>query len=330
MEVLGSVPPPLPPQAFGAHLLPIVDFAPETGSAAGNTKILVVGAWTVPGGQYMVAFGPARVAATLVQPGVLVCRTPPAASGAAGPVAIQVLHNGRAVSEPAYFHYTAAEVGGGAAAMAGSTAAAAAVTAAPSASAMEDDHHERMAPRLARSHSLGSGGQAGGMAAAAAARTAASRTPTGSTRHDLSSITWDDFLSDKGKLRFSNLRISDETAKKDDELAEQPGSRHRRLEYSAARTIQLAFRRFMAEGEKRKQNSAASVIQTAYRRWREHVSDKSEEERDKSEEELAAVRIQARFRTYREQKQFRQSRDAAIFIQRRFRWVHERRGGGVS
>lgn len=140
-------------------------------------------------------------------------------------------------------------------------------------------------------------GRADGAAAAAAAA-------GGARVKSLSTIKWEDFLTEENRKSLAGLSLAD--AEEPATLRDTPG---RRVEYKAARTIQHAIRRYV-DTKQQKQAAAALLIQRTYRKYREHQS------QQRRIEETAATTIQAHFRAHVAYAHFQRSRRAATTIQR--------------
>ncbi|KAK6732979.1 hypothetical protein RB195_017010 [Necator americanus] len=84
-------------------LTPITDITPNSGCIKGGTKVLVIGGWYMKGHDYSVMFGERRVAAKLIQVGVLSVIVPPTLMN--GVVPVRVLCNGQIISSSSEFTY---------------------------------------------------------------------------------------------------------------------------------------------------------------------------------------------------------------------------------
>ncbi|XP_013930687.1 PREDICTED: calmodulin-binding transcription activator 2-like, partial [Thamnophis sirtalis] len=123
--------------------------------------------------------------------------------------------------------------------------------------------------------------------------------------------SWAEFLnaSGNGKMEsdFALLTLSD----------------HEQRElYEAARIIQTAFRKYKGRRLKEQQELAAAVIQRCYRKYKQLTWIALKYALYKKMTQ-AAILIQSKFRSYYEQKKFRQSRRAAVLIQQYYRSYKE-------
>ncbi|XP_035238064.1 LOW QUALITY PROTEIN: calmodulin-binding transcription activator 1 [Anguilla anguilla] len=107
------------------------------------------------------------------------------------------------------------------------------------------------------------------------------------------------------------------------ELAQLSLSDPEQLElYEAARLVQAAFRKYKGRPLREQQEVAAAVIQRCYRKYKQLTWIALKYALYKKMTQ-AAILIQSRFRSYHEQKKFRQSRRAAVLIQQRYRSYRE-------
>lgn len=103
----------------------------------------------------------------------------------------------------------------------------------------------------------------------------------------LKDITWQDFVDNELRAKLGSLAIA----------GDSKPARSDRLHYSAARTIQHAFRRYRDSRERRSRRAkenAALLIQKTYRQWRQHQR--------MQEMNQAAIKIQHKFRAYQERQ----------------------------
>ena len=131
-----------------------------------------------------------------------------------------------------------------------------------------------------------------------------------SEEKDLRDITWKDFLLQRDLAKLQITESSSPLAR--DEWSDLT-SKDRQLEYTAARTIQHAFRRYQAQTRKKK--AAVNVIETTYKQYKQY------KEKRLKNEEAAAVKIQSSFRAHVQRQDFLSSRRAAVVVQRSFRYV---------
>ncbi|TRY60290.1 hypothetical protein DNTS_014305 [Danionella cerebrum] len=85
-------------------LASITDFSPEWSYPEGGVKVLITGPWSETDGRYWCVFDQSRVAASLVQPGVIRCYCP---AHEAGAVSLHVLKESALVSSSVLFEYRA-------------------------------------------------------------------------------------------------------------------------------------------------------------------------------------------------------------------------------
>ncbi|XP_029115008.1 calmodulin-binding transcription activator 1-like isoform X3 [Scleropages formosus] len=92
--------------------------------------------------------------------------------------------------------------------------------------------------------------------------------------------------------------------------------------YEAARLVQTAFRKYKGRPLREQQEVAAAVIQRCYRKYKQLTWIALKYALYKKMTQ-AAILIQSKFRSYHEQKKFRQSRRAALLIQQYYRSYKE-------
>eukprot|EP00062_Callorhinchus_milii_P016585 gi/632968146/ref/XP_007900367.1/ PREDICTED: calmodulin-binding transcription activator 1 [Callorhinchus milii] len=122
-----------------------------------------------------------------------------------------------------------------------------------------------------------------------------------------SAADWSEFLNVSTRERmerdFAQLTLSD----------------HEQRElYEAAKLVQIAFRKYKGHPFKEQQDMAAAVIQRCYRKYKQLTWIALKYALYKKMTQ-AAILIQSKFRSYSEQKRFRQSRRAAVLIQQYYR-----------
>lgn len=131
-----------------------------------------------------------------------------------------------------------------------------------------------------------------------------------SEEKDLRDITWKDFLLQRD---LAKLQITESSPPQPRDERSDLTSKDRQLQYTAARTIQHAFRTYHEQTRKKK--AAVNVIETTYKQYKQ-----CKETRLKNEE-AAAVKIQSSFRAHVQRQDFLSSRRAAVVVQRCFRCV---------
>lgn len=265
------------------------ELSPAWAGLAGGQRMLVVGEWTAAAAHSCVfGSGTTAVAVPLTAaavPGVLACQAP--ARSAPGTVPVCVVWRdpttGRTLrSSSLTFSFVCVEfpdAGAGNAASAKSGKGKSAARSAGSGAA------------------VGGGGGGGGFQQRVRSMS-------------LKDITWKDFLVAKDLARLS---LDDGDGASDgsgEHEREGIGIVDKQAEYAAARTIQRAFHRYMAEVV-RKKKQAVAVIESSYVRYKE--------QHRREEEEAAAIAIQAQFRAMRQRNAFIASRRAALLLQRSYR-----------
>ncbi|XP_065842161.1 uncharacterized protein [Oscarella lobularis] len=286
--------------------LSIVDVSPEWTFTKGGSKVLVIGSWPDGEADFLCHFGDTKVAATLIQTGVLRCIAPAHESGI---VRLRV-SCGNSVSSEFAFTYKECESQPLISITPSNCQGIVSSSQSPPPPPPPSSSSRTWLPDLLSpvpqpstqfAHPQSSSGDTAFSSPVTSPMSSYSpRSTLGDLDDNPSVVDWCEFLGDSPNVienDFSNLSLS---AREQHEL------------YEAASKIQTAFRKYVERREKR-EKAAAVRIQNYYRKYRRKRMEK------------AATVIQSQFRTYRQHRKFKQSREAATVIQQSFRHYAQRK-----